>query len=165
MPCRTDFLCSICGNWECGEHCLQKKPKVQQKDLCKCGQDDISHCTVIHNGLLCPNLLGQVVPDHYATSEKACYWISKQRTKGIMVGEVLRVKDSVAGEDLYDRSLNFTGALCDLMTIIDNHDLVKFVDAEVVEWWKKHSVTEEQKIKEEALAKLTEREKRVLGLK
>ena len=57
------------------------------------------------------------------------------------------------------------GALCDALNIIESAGLLKSVDAEVREWWSDHEEREKDRIKAEALAKLSPRERRALGLK
>lgn len=59
------------------------------------------------------------------------------------------------------------GAMCDVLTMIENEDptLLRKVDPKTIEWWRRHESTEKDRIKAEALAKLTPRERRALGLK
>jgi hypothetical protein len=64
-------------------------------------------------------------------------------------------------------SFDVEGALCDLLTLIENEpkDYFSHIDPKTLKWWKSHEKREENKIKKEALAKLTLRERRLLGLK
>lgn len=59
------------------------------------------------------------------------------------------------------------GALCDVLTLLEEKHIVAFydVDPKVHDWWRDHESKEEERIKKEALAKLTKRERRALGLK
>lgn len=60
-----------------------------------------------------------------------------------------------------------TGALCDVLTMLEENFRHVFfhVDKATVAWWQQHEKRERERIKKEALAKLTLREKRALGLK
>lgn len=62
------------------------------------------------------------------------------------------------------KSIDLEGALCDVLTILDNENLLDEVDKVVVNWWQKHTKEEEEKIRKEAYAKLTPRERKVLKL-
>lgn len=64
---------------------------------------------------------------------------------------------------LFDTS----GALCDVLSLLEDKspELLKSVDKKTLKWWKAHEKKELEKIKQEALNKLSEREKRILGLK
>lgn len=58
-------------------------------------------------------------------------------------------------------------ALCTALEILESKGIKireKF-GKKVADWWDAHTKAEEDRIKEEALAKLSPREKRVLGLK
>lgn len=61
-------------------------------------------------------------------------------------------------------SIDLEGALCDVLTILDKENLLYEVDEVVVNWWQKHTKEEEEKIRKEAYAKLTPRERKVLKL-
>jgi hypothetical protein len=63
--------------------------------------------------------------------------------------------------------LDTTGALCDVLTLLESKfpEAFKAVDRQTIAWWNKHESKEKERIKKEALAKLTPREKRALGLK
>lgn len=65
------------------------------------------------------------------------------------------------------QELDFKGALCDLIGLIEDKapELFSSIDPVVLKWWEKHTKSELEKIKAEALAKLSAREKRILGLK
>lgn len=62
---------------------------------------------------------------------------------------------------------DYEGALCDVLSLIEAHapKLLKKVDKMVLAQWQIHSEEEREKIQTQALAKLTPREKRALGLK
>lgn len=81
------------------------------------------------------------------------------------------ILDSKIFEKLKDlnvsNELDFKGALCDLIGLIEDKapELFSSIDPVVLKWWEKHTKSELEKIKAEALAKLSAREKRILGLK
>lgn len=81
------------------------------------------------------------------------------------------ILDSKIFEKLKDlnvsNELDFKGALCDLIGLIEDKapELFSSIDPIVLKWWEKHTKSESEKIKAEALAKLSAREKRILGLK
>lgn len=60
-----------------------------------------------------------------------------------------------------------SGALCDVLSLLEEKfpKAFKALDKRTIAWWRKHEKQEQEKIKQEALAKLTPREKRALGLK
>lgn len=68
-----------------------------------------------------------------------------------------------APKDSFDTS----GALCDVLSLLEDKfpDVLVAVDPKTRNWWKKHTKLEKDKIKKEALAKLTPRERKALGLK
>lgn len=76
-----------------------------------------------------------------------------------------KLKDLNASNASQD--LDFKGALCDLIGLIEDKapELFSSIDPVVLKWWEKHTKSELEKIKAEALAKLSAREKRILGLK
>lgn len=63
--------------------------------------------------------------------------------------------------------LDTDGALCDVLTMLEEKfpDAMCNLDRLTLAWWKQHEKAEQSKIKNEALAKLTQRERRALGLK
>jgi len=65
-------------------------------------------------------------------------------------------------------NFDFEGALCDVLELIEgwrDSELLAHVDRKTLEWWGEHEVREHERIKKEALAKLSPRERRALGLK
>lgn len=64
-------------------------------------------------------------------------------------------------------SFDTSGALCDVLSLLEDKfpDVLVQVDPKTRNWWKKHTKQEKDKIKREALAKLTPRERKALGLK
>lgn len=54
--------------------------------------------------------------------------------------------------------------LCEAMDIIEQAGLVKKMSPELSAWFAKHEAAEVERVKAEALAKLTPKEKRALGL-
>lgn len=64
-------------------------------------------------------------------------------------------------------SYDTSGALCDVLSLLEHKYPSVFaqIDKETIEWWKKHEREEQKKIREEALNKLTPREKRALNIK
>lgn len=65
------------------------------------------------------------------------------------------------------KSFNVEGALCDVLTLLETRQMLKHagIPADILEWWNGHQSREQEKIKKEALAKLSPKEKRALGLK
>lgn len=59
------------------------------------------------------------------------------------------------------------GALCDVLCLLEEKfpDALKVVDTKTLSWWHAHEQQESDKIKRDALAKLSTRERRILGLK
>jgi hypothetical protein len=66
-----------------------------------------------------------------------------------------------------DSPFDVEGALCDVLSTIEDRypHLLRDVDACVIHWWQTHEKLEQKKIREEALKKLTPRERRALGHK
>ncbi len=62
---------------------------------------------------------------------------------------------------------NVEGALCDVLTLLEEKKLLTKagIPQDILEWWDGHQSREKDKTKKEALAKLTAKEKRALGLK
>jgi hypothetical protein len=66
------------------------------------------------------------------------------------------------------RAFDVEGALCDVLTALESSlgaDALKHLDKKTLEWWYDHEDREKDRIKTEALAKLSPRERRALGLK
>lgn len=63
------------------------------------------------------------------------------------------------------KTFNIAGALCDVLSLVQNKSTLIFnqIDPEIIKWWNDHTKNEEDKIKKQALAKLTPRERKVLG--
>lgn len=63
---------------------------------------------------------------------------------------------------------DFEGALCDVLSMLETSPggqvQLTRVDKKVLEWWSDHEEREKDRIKAEALAKLSPRERRALGL-
>jgi hypothetical protein len=64
------------------------------------------------------------------------------------------------------KALNIEGALCDVLSLLEDKKLLKTVGIpeDILEWWLWHQSREQSKTKKEALKKLTAKEKRALGL-
>jgi hypothetical protein len=71
-------------------------------------------------------------------------------------------------DDYYDDPANklkpLDPLLCEAMDILDEHDLLDKCSKELKEWYSKHTTKEIERVKRETLAKLTRRERRLLGL-
>tara|TARA_B110000503_G_scaffold138610_2_gene225149 strand:+ start:49 stop:321 length:273 start_codon:yes stop_codon:yes gene_type:complete len=65
-----------------------------------------------------------------------------------------------------EKTFNIAGALCDVLFLVQDQSTLIFnrIDPEIIKWWNDHTKNEEDKIKKQALAKLTPRERKVLGL-
>lgn len=65
------------------------------------------------------------------------------------------------------RGFDVAGALCDVLTLLeDKHPNVFYeLDEKTHDWWRAHEDSEKERVKAEALAKLSARERRALGLK
>lgn len=65
------------------------------------------------------------------------------------------------------KAFNVEGALCDVLTLLEDKGLLKTagIPQDILEWWEGHQTREQDKIKKEALSKLSTKEKRALGLK
>jgi hypothetical protein len=65
------------------------------------------------------------------------------------------------------RTLDTDGALCDVLSMLEEKfpDAMCSLDRKTLAWWKQHEKSEESKTKVAALAKLSAKEKRALGLK
>jgi len=77
---------------------------------------------------------------------------------------------AVAGQKAINKkrkAFNVEGALCDVLTLLEDKKLLKTagIPQDILDWWNGHQSREQEKIKKEALAKLTAKEKRALGLK
>lgn len=70
--------------------------------------------------------------------------------------------DTQKAHDAFDTS----GALCDLLTMLEDKHPHAYgrVDKKTLEWWEYHQRNEQDKIKREALSKLSPEEKKALGL-
>lgn len=64
-------------------------------------------------------------------------------------------------------SFDVEGALCDVLALLEEKHVATFyeIDERIHDWWRAHEKKEGERIKKEALAKLSAREKRALGLK
>jgi hypothetical protein len=64
-------------------------------------------------------------------------------------------------------TFDIEGALCDVLSLLEDRysKALSEVDPKTLEWWKIHEKLEENTLKKKALAKLTPRERRLLGLK
>lgn len=75
----------------------------------------------------------------------------------------------ICGDKSFEQKFQFDyeGALCDLMSLIEERapTIMSDVDPATVKIWKLHEKEEVEKIRQEAMQKLTARERRVLGLK
>ena len=54
--------------------------------------------------------------------------------------------------------------LCEAMTIIDNCNLKGECSAELLVWWRDHQAEEDSRVRREAAAKLTVRERFAIGI-
>lgn len=65
------------------------------------------------------------------------------------------------------KGFDVEGALCDVLTLLEDKHVMAFYDLDVktVDWWRDHEDKEAERIKQEALKKLSPRERRALGLK
>ncbi len=65
------------------------------------------------------------------------------------------------------KAFNVEGALCDVLTLLEDKGLLKTanIPKDILDWWEGHQTREQAKIKKEALAKLSTKEKRALGIK
>ena len=79
-------------------------------------------------------------------------------------GQKLIAKAKKRGEKMR-KAFNVEGALCDVLTLLEDRRLLSIVPQDVLVWWEGHQVREQQKIKAAALSKLSTKEKRALGLK
>lgn len=91
------------------------------------------------------------------------YKTSSERTEA---GEKFIAKMQKA-RDKKRRVFNVEGALCDVLTLLEDKNLLKSagIPKDILEWWEGHQTREQDKIKKAALAKLNSKEKRALGLK
>lgn len=76
---------------------------------------------------------------------------------------------AVAGTKVINKrrkDFNVEGALCDLLTLLEEKDLLRKIGIpqDILTWWEGHQIREQDKIKKGALAKLSKKEKRALGL-
>lgn len=64
------------------------------------------------------------------------------------------------------KSFDVEGALCDILSSLEDKKTLNEagISQEVMDWWEGHQSREKDKTKKEALAKLTAKEKRALGL-
>lgn len=65
------------------------------------------------------------------------------------------------------KSFNVEGALCDVLTLLEDKGLLKTaaIPKDILDWWEGHQTREQDKLKKAGLAKLTSSERRALGLK
>jgi len=101
------------------------------------------------------------------------YYASECLTNPSKYGEGLpgynRKTAAVAGQKAIDKkrkNFNVEGALCDVLTLLEDNELLKVagIPQDILDWWNAHQSREQEKIKKEALAKLSIKEKRALGL-
>lgn len=73
-------------------------------------------------------------------------------------------REGLSGHDSH--AFNTDGALCDVLSLLEEKNLLEVMDIpkDIMEWWAKHQSKEVEKTKKEALAKLSDKEKRALGL-
>jgi hypothetical protein len=64
------------------------------------------------------------------------------------------------------KAFNVAGALCDVLTLLEDKELLKTIDIpqDILDWWDGHQSREKDKVKKEALAKLSMKERRALGI-
>lgn len=75
--------------------------------------------------------------------------------------------EGLKGYNSKTASLDVDGALCDVLSLLEEKNLLTTADVpeDIMRWWKEHQYGEREKLKAEALAKLSDKEKRALGLK
>ena len=90
----------------------------------------------------------------------------KSKSERTEAGQKAIVKHTKA-LDKKHKAFNVEGALCDVLTLLEDQCILTKVGVpkDILEWWSNHQVREKAKIKKEALAKLTIKERRALGLK
>jgi hypothetical protein len=64
------------------------------------------------------------------------------------------------------KTFNIEGALCDVLSLLEDKMLLSQANLpqDILNWWDEHQSKEREKIKKEALEKLSPKEKRALGL-
>ncbi len=101
------------------------------------------------------------------------YYNEECQTDPSKYGEGLAGYDSktaaVVGQKALDKRLkkfDTDGALCDVLSLLEEKGLLASagVPQDILNWWEAHQSREKDKTKKEALAKLTAKEKRALGL-
>jgi len=65
------------------------------------------------------------------------------------------------------KTFNVVGALCDVLTLLEDKGMLTAagIPKDILDWWESHQSREQEKIKKEALSKLSLKERRALGLK
>lgn len=83
------------------------------------------------------------------------------------IKEKFNVKEFFTSQEHHNSGFDCAGALCDVMSVIEDNApaLLSKLDKTTLHWWEHHTKSEFEKLKTEALSKLSEREKRVLSLK
>jgi hypothetical protein len=59
---------------------------------------------------------------------------------------------------------NYSNLLCEACALLEEHSLLSSASEELQNWYQNHESQEIDRLKKEALAKLSKREKRILGL-
>jgi hypothetical protein len=100
--------------------------------------------------------------EHYFANE--CLMDPSKAGEGLPGYKPVTVEPKVSKKK---KAFNVEGALCDVLTLLEDKKLlgVAEVPQDILDWWNAHQSREQEKIKKEALAKLTKKEKRALGLK
>ena len=86
------------------------------------------------------------------------------KSKGKNKAKVVSTKDTLKEREV--TNFDTSGALCDVLSLLekDYPDAFEHVDVRTLVWWGTHEKDEQNLIRAEALAKLSPREKRALGL-
>lgn len=146
MPCRVD-LCPTCQKYECGgfsggtcQYAIISDTPVKPVPVSE-----------KPTGIIRRILSGR--------EDESCPTCHKQECGGYMEGVLC---DTRKAHDAFDTS----GALCDVLTMLEELHPHAYgrVDKATLEWWESHQQNEQDKIKKEALSKLSPEERRALNL-
>ena len=104
--------------------------------------------------------------EHYYQNE--CLTDPSKHGEGL-VGYKLHTNVKAIKEKIVNKKppFNVEGALCDVLSLLEDEGPLEMADIpqDILEWWKNHQSEEKEKLKKQALAKLSAKEKRALGLK
>lgn len=70
----------------------------------------------------------------------------------------------LAAQEAHEAATKASRAACDALNLIEQRGALSFVSADTLTWWREHQKTDRERLRREAMAKLTPAERRALGV-